>query len=93
MDSYTPSLADLEARLAKWEWDKVRMLRNWIVKHQRVAAWFLLLPAGINGWICHSIKPAHPYMALLLAAESSFLVLGVYLTYGSISGPGPRPEP
>jgi hypothetical protein len=35
MDSYTPSLADLEARLAKWEWNKVRMLRNWIVNHQR----------------------------------------------------------
>ena len=87
------SLLDLEDRLSKWEWDRVRMLRDWIVKHQRLAAWFLLLAAGINGWICHTIKPAHPYMALLLAAESGLFVLGVCLIPGFISEPPPRPEP
>lgn len=83
----------LDARLSRWEWGRVRMLPNWIIKYQRAAACFLLLPAGINCWICHTIRSAHFYMALLLAAESWFLIMGVYLTYYRFSGPRRRPKP
>jgi len=37
------SLLDLQDRLSKWEWDRVRMLQNWIVNHRHVVAVFLHL--------------------------------------------------
>ena len=86
-------LLDLDDRLSKWEWNKVRMVRNWVVKHRRVAAWFLLLLTGINCWIGWTIRPAHPYMAVLLAVESWLFLVGMSVTYYGFSGPGPRLEP
>jgi hypothetical protein len=58
-------------------------LKRWLDDHFKLAGTFLLILAGLNGWISYTIFPEYPIMAAANAVMAGTLAVGVILSWRS----------